>query len=242
MSDLLKVENISKRYQQQQVVDALSLQLQQGEIVGILGPNGAGKTTAFYMISGLIRPDTGRVMLNDTDMSDWPMHQRAQNGIGYLPQESSIFQKLSVEDNIRVALETLTHIDRQQYEEILEKMLRDFHLQGVRKQLGESLSGGERRRTEIARLLTIQPRFLLLDEPFAGIDPISISELQKLTQDLKQQNFGLLISDHNVQATLHICDRAYIVHQGKVIAEGTPEKILADETVKTVYLGDDFQL
>ena len=242
MNHLLRVTGISKSYKRHRVVESLSLELKQGEVVGMLGPNGAGKTTAFYMIAGLIRPDAGRVEIDGTDVSTWPMHRRARSGIGYLPQEASIFKKLSVADNVRVALEALGGRSRPDIENRLNTVLDELHLHEVREQPGVSLSGGERRRAEIARLIATEPTFLLLDEPFAGIDPISINELQKLIRQFKRRGFGLLISDHNVQATLPICDRACIVHRGRVIVQGTPDEILADKTVREVYLGREFKI
>lgn len=240
MSNLLQACGISKQYKQEKVVDNLSLDLRQGEVVGMLGPNGAGKTTAFYMIAGLIKPDSGRIRMNDEDISHWPLHKRAEAGVGYLPQETSIFRRLSVEDNIRVALEASHKED--DIDNRLEQVIDDMQLSAIRDRLGLSLSGGERRRTEIGRLIATQPTFLLLDEPFAGVDPISISELQKLISNFKQQNFGLLISDQNVQATLHICDRAYVIHRGEVLVQGTPDEIMQNDVVRDVYLGSEFQI
>ena len=241
MTNVLKAIDISKSYNHRKVVDTLSLDLNQGEVVGIFGPNGAGKTTAFYIIAGLITPDDGNITLNDVDISADPMHIRAHKGIGYLPQEASIFQKLSVEQNIRVALE-VSYKSREAIQTKLDEVLGELQLNEIKDQIGISLSGGERRRVEIARLLAIEPTFLLLDEPFAGVDPISVTDLQKLIIGFKKHNLGMLISDHNVQATLKICDRAYIVHHGKIIAQGTPQKILENDVVKNVYLGDEFRL
>ncbi len=242
MGHLLKVTDIQKSYKRRQAVKSLSLELCEGEVVGMLGPNGAGKTTAFYMIAGLIKPDNGTIEVDGTDISTWPISRRAESGLGYLPQEPSIFKKVSVEDNIRIALESLGYKQKEKLESKLQEVLDELRLNKVRAQLGNTLSGGERRRTEIGRLLAIEPTFLLMDEPFSGIDPISINELQKLIRQFKSRGFGLLISDHNVQATLKICDRAYIVHHGQVIAQGAPEEILADKTVREVYLGDQFEI
>lgn len=208
----------------------------------MLGPNGAGKTTAFYIIAGLLKPDNGKIELDGIDISTWPIPRRAASGIGYLPQEPSVFKKVSVEENIKIALEARACQERGGPQEKLRQVLDELHLNEIRTQLGHTLSGGERRRTELGRLLAIEPTFLLLDEPFAGIDPISISDLQKLIRRFKARGFGLLISDHNVRETLKICDRAYIVHRGRVIARGTPADILSDKTVRDVYLGEKFEI
>lgn len=242
MARLLKVTDIQKSYKRCQAVKSLSMELREGEVVGMLGPNGSGKTTSFYMIAGLIRSDGGKVEVDGINISAWPIHRRARSGLGYLPQEPSIFKKISVEDNIRVALESLGPERKVDLESKLQTVLDELHLNEVRKQPGGVLSGGERRRTEIGRLLAIEPTFLLMDEPFAGIDPISISELQEMIQRFKSRGFGILISDHNVQATLQICDRAYIVDHGRVIAQGTPQDILANKTVRDVYLGSKFEI
>ena len=236
----LEVIELAKKYQQINAVRSVSLALNSGEIVGLLGPNGSGKTTTFHIIVGLLKADRGRIKLNGSDISKLPVHRRAQLGIGYLPQAASVFRKLSVEENIIAALESQPRLNRQQRMRRMERLIDELQLGAVRKQLAISLSGGERRRVEIARLLAIEPTFMLLDEPFAGIDPISISEVQKLTLQFKEQGIGLLITDHNVRETLKICDRAYIVHSGSVISQGLPDEILQDEAVRDTYLGSDF--
>jgi lipopolysaccharide export system ATP-binding protein len=218
------------------------MEVSEGEVVGLLGPNGAGKTTAFYMIVGLIPCDRGRIMLGDTDLTGLPLHRRAQLGLGYLPQEASIFRKLTVEQNISAILELRTDLDRASQESELEKLLEDLHIAPVRKSMGISLSGGERRRVEIARALAARPRFILLDEPFAGVDPISVLDIQRVITQLTERNIGVLITDHNVRETLGICKRAYILHQGKVIAEGETDDILSSREVREVYLGESFRL
>ncbi|MDD9805985.1 MAG: LPS export ABC transporter ATP-binding protein [Gammaproteobacteria bacterium] len=238
----LEATGLSKRYGAHQAVESVSLRLAGSEIVGLLGPNGAGKTTTFHMIVGLIRADSGRTELNGADISSLPMHERAARGIGYLPQESSVFRRMSVEDNIRAALETCPAMTPDVMQHRLEQLLDELQLHGVRRQPGISLSGGECHRVEIARLLATGPAFMLLDEPFAGIDPISVAEVQKLMLQLKRRGIGLLVTDHNVRETLKICDRGYIFNRGRIIARGTPEEILADETVREVYLGSDFRI
>jgi len=238
----LHAHKLRKVYRTKVAVEDVSLHVESGEIVGLLGPNGAGKTTCFYMIVGLLRANAGNILLDDRDLTDAPMHVRARAGIGYLPQEASVFRRLSAEDNLRAILELRGDLDRNAREAMLEKLLDEFHLQGVRANLGERLSGGERRRLEIARSLATRPSFMLLDEPFAGVDPISVADIKTEIRALKQRGIGVLITDHNVRDTLDICDRAYIVSAGYIIAEGSPEAILADETVRHVYLGEGFRL
>lgn len=240
MEHELKAVNLSKRYRGKEAVRSVSLTLKGGETVGLLGPNGAGKTTVFYMLIGLIAPEQGKIFNNQKDISAQLMHQRARSRIGYLPQEASIFKGLSVEDNIMVGLEARHDLDKRARAAELENLLDEFQLQAVRRTLGVALSGGERRRAEIARALSGNPIFILLDEPFVGVDPISISEIQKLVSDLRDQGIGLLITDHNVRETLRICDRAYIMNAGEIIATGTADEILNNEKVKEVYLGDEF--
>jgi lipopolysaccharide export system ATP-binding protein len=223
------------------VVDGVSIEVSQGEIVGLLGPNGAGKTTSFYMIVGLVRPDEGNVFLDGTNITRLPMYKRAQLGIGYLPQEVSVFRKLSVEDNILAILE-MTDLSKAQREEKLEKLLSEFSLNHVRTNLGNRLSGGEKRRTEIARALATDPKFVLLDEPFAGVDPIAVEDIQSIVADLKKRNIGVLITDHNVQETLSITDRAYLLFEGKILKSGSAEDLANDEQVRKVYLGQNFVL
>jgi len=239
---VLGAQNLAKRYGQRLAVADISLEVHSGEIIGLLGPNGAGKTTCFYMIVGLIRADEGMIAIDGTDVTHRPMHERARLGLGYLPQEASVFRKLSVADNLRAILELNGGMSRDAREERLEQLLDEFHLQGVRTQMGERLSGGERRRVEIARVLASDPKFVLLDEPFAGVDPISVSEIKAMIRDLSSRNIGVLITDHNVRETLDICDRAYIVSQGRIIAAGDTPAILSNETVRTVYLGTQFRL
>jgi lipopolysaccharide export system ATP-binding protein len=234
-NDLVKV------YSGRTVVNHVSIEVKQGEIVGLLGPNGAGKTTTFYMVVGLIKPDQGRVYLNNEDITKLAMYKRAQMGIGYLPQEASVFRKLSVEDNITAILE-MTGIPRQQQKDKLESLLNEFRLQHVRKSHGDVLSGGERRRTEIARALAVDPKFILLDEPFAGIDPIAVEDIQAIVARLKYKNIGILITDHNVTETLSICDRAYLLIEGKIFKHGTAEELSDDEQVRRLYLGRNFEL
>ena len=238
---MLKAVNIYKHYKRRTVVNGVSVHVDQGEIVGLLGPNGAGKTTSFYMIVGLVKPNEGKVLLDDEDITDLAMYRRAQKGIGYLPQEASVFRKLSVEDNIRAILE-MTGKSKAEQAAKLEELLNEFSLQHVRKNMGDVLSGGERRRTEIARALATEPRFILLDEPFAGVDPIAVEDIQAIVAKLKEKNIGILITDHNVQETLSITDRAYLLFEGKILKQGTAEELAADETVRRVYLGKNFEL
>ncbi len=238
----LAVRHLEKRFRQRQVLADVSLDLDGGEVVGLLGPNGAGKTTCFYAVVGLVRPDAGRITLNARDLTALPMHARARLGIGYLPQEASVFRKLSVADNVRAVLETRRDLDRRGREQQVEALLQELDVTHVRDSLGISLSGGERRRVEIARALAVEPRFMLLDEPFAGVDPISVVEIQRIVSYLAERGIGVLITDHNVRETLGICNRAYILAEGRVIADGTPDAILADEQVRQVYLGEHFRL
>jgi lipopolysaccharide export system ATP-binding protein len=239
---LLRALNLAKSYKSRQVLRDLSLDIGSGEVVGLLGPNGAGKTTAFYMIVGLTPCESGEIMLDGRDISRLPMHRRAQLGVGYLPQEPSVFRKLSVEDNIMAILETRPKLRSAAREDRLEELLEELHIGHVRESLGMSLSGGERRRVEIARALAADPRFILLDEPFAGVDPLSVGDIQRIIKHLSGKGIGVLITDHNVRETLGICDRAYIVSQGIVIAAGSAEEILANRHVREVYLGQDFKL
>lgn len=239
--DALVAEHLGKRYQARSVVDDVSIAVGQGEIVGLLGPNGAGKTTSFYMITGLVPIDTGRVFINGEDVTHQPMHKRAQLGLGYLAQEPSVFRKLSVADNILAILETTTASARERRRSMY-RLLGELNVEHLRDSLGHSLSGGERRRVEIARALASEPLFMLLDEPFAGVDPISISDIQKVITYLKGKGIGVLITDHNVRETLGICDRAYIVSEGRIIAAGSADEILADRRVREVYLGEEFRL
>jgi lipopolysaccharide export system ATP-binding protein len=241
MSTLI-ASHLQKAYKGRRVVHDLSLQVKAGEVVGLLGPNGAGKTTAFYMISGLVQADAGTVLLDDADVTSLPMHRRAQLGIGYLPQEASVFRRLSVEDNVRAILETRSNLDRAGREQQLETLLTDLRIDRVRSSAGQSLSGGERRRVEIARALAANPRFMLLDEPFAGVDPISVIDIQRLITDLAARGIGVLITDHNVRETLGVCNRAYIVDRGTVIASGSAAEILANAQVREVYLGENFRM
>ena len=239
---LLETRGLTKHYNGRCVVDGVSLDVNGGEIVGLLGPNGAGKTTCFYMIVGLITVDRGEIALDSKDVTTLPMHQRARLGVGYLPQEPSVFRNLSAADNIRAILETRADLSAAQREEALEELLRDLQIAGRRDTLGISLSGGERRRVEIARALATRPRFMLLDEPFAGVDPISVIEIQQLIKHLQNRGIGVLITDHNVRETLKICDRAYIMSEGRVLTTGEPAAILYNEDVRRVYLGKDFRL
>ena len=237
----LHTENLIKKYGERTVVKGVSFHIEQGEIVGLLGPNGAGKTTSFYMTVGFIQPDGGQVFLDNQDITKLPMYRRAQIGIGYLPQEASVFRKLSVEDNIRAVLE-MTPLSANEQKEKLESLISEFNLEKVRKSLGDMLSGGERRRTEIARALATSPKFILLDEPFAGIDPIAVEDIQYIVAKLKTKNIGILITDHNVQETLSITDRAYLMFDGDILRAGTAEELAADETVRRLYLGKNFEL
>ena len=239
---VLTANHLSKQYKGRKVVRDVSLSIESGEVVGLLGPNGAGKTTCFYMIVGLVPLDQGEIHLDKTDLTRLPMHQRARLGLSYLPQEASVFRKLSVEDNIMAILETQTELTPVEREQRLEELLQELHVADRRKSLGMSLSGGERRRVEIARALATRPRFILLDEPFAGVDPLSVLDIQQLIMHLKQRGIGVLTTDHNVRETLKICDRAYIMSDGKALAAGSPEEILYNEEVKKVYLGEDFRL
>lgn len=236
----LTIKHLAKVYSKRWVVKDVSFSMQSGQIVGLLGPNGAGKTTSFYMVVGLVQMDKGEIYLDDLDISDLAMHQRARQGIGYLPQEASIFRKLSIADNIMAILETRKDLDKEQRQQRLKELLEDFKISHIKDSLGMSVSGGERRRAEIARALAADPKFMLLDEPFAGVDPISVGDIKDIITNLKNRGIGVLITDHNVRETLAICEHAYIVSEGAVIAEGTPEQVLADETVRKVYLGDDF--
>jgi lipopolysaccharide export system ATP-binding protein len=236
------VAGLAKRFRSRQVVKDLSLQVESGEVVGLLGPNGAGKTTAFYMIVGLVPMDAGRIVIDEYDISKVPVHRRAQLGLGYLPQEPSVFRKLTVEDNIRAILETRRELSAERRKELLEGLLEELHIGHIRNSIGQSLSGGERRRVEIARALAAEPRFMLLDEPFAGVDPISVLDIQRIIRHLSGRNIGVLITDHNVRETLGICSRAYIVSGGSVIAAGTADEILANQQVREVYLGQEFRL
>ncbi len=241
-SHSLVARQLVKRYRNRQVVDGFSLEVGSGEIVGLLGPNGAGKTTSFYMIVGLIPCDQGQITLDDQDITAYPMHIRARLGIGYLPQEASVFRKLTVEENILAILETRKQLSRERRRQLLEQLLQDFHVTHLRQTLGISLSGGERRRVEIARALATEPRFILLDEPFAGVDPISVLDIQEIIRQLSNRGIGVLITDHNVRETLGICERAYIISAGKVIAKGAPEELLENQQVREVYLGKSFTL
>ena len=238
----LTAQDLSKRFRSREVVKSISLSVASGEVVGLLGPNGAGKTTAFYMIVGLVPCDGGRIQLDDVDITSLPMHRRARLGVGYLPQEASVFRKLTVAQNITAILETRAELNRADRERILEELLDDLHIGHIRATLGLSLSGGERRRVEIARALAAEPAFILLDEPFAGVDPISVLDIQRIISQLTERGIGVLITDHNVRETLGICRRAYILNAGEVIAAGDPETVLADDQVRQVYLGEDFRL
>jgi lipopolysaccharide export system ATP-binding protein len=237
----LHAQHLVKRYKKRTVVNDVSVEVSQGEIVGLLGPNGAGKTTTFYMTVGLVKPNEGKIFLDELDITDLPMYKRAKLGIGYLAQEASVFRKLSVEDNIRAVLE-MRPISKAQQEEKLESLLNEFTLQKVRANRGDVLSGGERRRTEIARALASDPKFILLDEPFAGVDPIAVEDIQSIVSKLKEKNIGILITDHNVHETLNITDRAYLLFEGSILKAGTAEELAADETVRRVYLGKNFEL
>lgn len=236
----LCIKHLAKVYSKRWVVKDVSFSMKSGQIVGLLGPNGAGKTTSFYMVVGLVRMDKGEIHLDNEDISDLAMHQRARKGIGYLPQEASIFRKLSIADNIMAILETRSDLNKQQRQERLKELLAEFKITHIKDSLGMSVSGGERRRAEIARALAADPKFMLLDEPFAGVDPISVGDIKDIIRQLKNKGIGVLITDHNVRETLAICEHAYIVSEGAVIAEGTPEDVLNNEMVREVYLGDDF--
>ncbi len=238
----LWAKQITKTYKKRQVVKGVDVEVYSGEIVGLLGPNGAGKTTSFYMIVGLVRSDSGSIGLNDQEITKLPMHARAQRGVGYLPQEASVFRGLTVEENIIAVLQLRKDIKKSMQREICDHLLQDLQIDHIKKSKGFSLSGGERRRVEIARALAIQPQFILLDEPFAGVDPISVMDIQRLLKQLTERGIGLLITDHNVRETLGICSRAYILSQGEIIAEGTPDHLLSHQQVRDVYLGSEFQL
>ncbi|MCK8046749.1 LPS export ABC transporter ATP-binding protein [Shewanella sp. 1CM18E] len=238
----LKASNLAKSYKNRAVVQDVSLTVKTGQIVGLLGPNGAGKTTTFYMVVGLVQSDKGKIFIDDDDLTLDPMHLRARKGIGYLPQEASIFRKLSVRDNIMAVLQTRSDINDEQREEQLEHLLEEFHITHIRDSQGMALSGGERRRVEIARALAANPKFILLDEPFAGVDPISVIDIKKIIEQLKGRGLGVLITDHNVRETLDVCEHAYIVSHGNLIAEGTPAEILDNQQVRAVYLGEQFRL
>ncbi|AAK02255.1 TPA: LPS export ABC transporter ATP-binding protein [Pasteurella multocida] len=239
---ILYAEHLAKSYKSRQVVSDVSLTVNSNEIVGLLGPNGAGKTTTFYMVVGLVQHDQGKIRIDDEDISLLPMHNRAQRGIGYLPQEASIFRRLSVYDNLMAVLEIRKDLTPEQRRERADELINEFNIDHIRHNLGQSLSGGERRRVEIARALAANPKFILLDEPFAGVDPISVIDIKKIIMDLRDRGLGVLITDHNVRETLDVCERAYIVSAGKMIATGTPEQILNNEQVKRVYLGEEFKL
>jgi lipopolysaccharide export system ATP-binding protein len=241
-ANILKANNLCKSYKGRKVVSNVSIEIRSGEVIGLLGPNGAGKTTSFYMVAGLIGADEGTITLGDKDITHYPMHQRARLGIGYLPQEASIFRKLSVTNNIMAILQTRKELSPFEQEQKLEDLLEELHIGHIRNGLGMSLSGGERRRVEIARALATDPRFILLDEPFAGVDPISVRDIQSIIQHLKERNIGVLITDHNVRETLGICERGYIMNAGEVIASGKPDALLEDQKVQEVYLGDNFKL
>ena len=238
---ILRAENIKKKYGSKYVVNGISLQVEQGEIVGLLGPNGAGKTTSFYMIVGMIQPNEGKIYLDNHEITKYPMYKRAQEGVGYLSQEASIFRKLSVEDNILSVLQ-FSNMSKADQKEKMESLLQEFGLVHVRRNRGDLLSGGERRRTEIARALASDPKFILLDEPFAGVDPIAVEDIQNIVAHLKDRNIGILITDHNVQETLAITDKTYLMFEGGILKEGTPQELAEDETVRRVYLGKDFEL
>ena len=237
----IETKNLVKTYKGRNVVDGVSIRVQEGEVVGLLGPNGAGKTTTFYMIVGIEKPSAGDIFIGNKEITMMPMYKRAGQGIGYLPQEASIFRSLSVEDNLRAMLQT-TELSKKEIEEQVNSLLQEFHIDHVRSRMGMQLSGGERRRVEIARALAANPKFILLDEPFAGVDPISVIDIKRIIEHLRDSGLGVLITDHNVRETLAVCERAYIVSQGHLIAHGTPTEILQDEHVKRVYLGEDFRL
>ena len=237
----LRAENLVKQYKKRKVVNEMSLEVEQGEIVGLLGPNGAGKTTTFYMVVGLVQPDSGEVYLDDEKITGKAMYQRAKKGLGYLPQEASVFRDLTVEDNIRAVLE-MTNKGKEEQRDKTESLIAEFGLEKVRKNLGKVLSGGERRRCEIARALATDPKFVLLDEPFAGVDPIAVEDIQEIVQKLVTKNIGVLITDHDVQATLNLVDRAYLLFEGRLLKKGTPQELAEDEMVRKVYLGKNFEL
>lgn len=239
---VLKASHLAKSYKQKKVVLDVSMSIESGQIVGLLGPNGAGKTTCFYMIVGLVPADRGRITIDDEDITPLPMHGRARKGVGYLPQEASVFRKLTVEDNILAILETRKDLNGPQRKTALEELLQEFHITHIRNSVGMALSGGERRRVEIARALAMEPAFILLDEPFAGVDPISVSDIKHIIRHLSEKGIGVLITDHNVRETLDICEKAYIVSGGHIIASGAADDILANEQVKAVYLGEEFRL
>jgi len=239
---ILEAKNLAKSYKKRKVVIDVSIAVESGQAVGLLGPNGAGKTTCFYMIVGMVANDEGGIFIDGEPVTHLAMHARAQKGIGYLPQEASIFRKMSVENNIAAILETRKSLSKQEREEKLEELLNEFHITHIRKNLGMALSGGERRRVEIARALAMNPKFVLLDEPFAGVDPISVGDIKQIIKDLQQSGIGVLITDHNVRETLDICDKAYIVGNGHIIASGNAEEVISNEQVKKVYLGDNFRL
>ena len=238
----LTASNLHKAYKKRRILEGVSIDVNSGDIVGLLGPNGAGKTTSFYMVVGLVRPDQGQILFDGADITHHPMHARARLGVGYLPQEASVFRQLTVTQNIMAILETRKGLSKAEQHDKLEALLEELQITHIRDSLGISLSGGERRRVEIARALSADPKFILLDEPFAGVDPISILDIQRIIEHLKARNIGVLITDHNVRETLGICDRAYILSQGRVIAEGHPEAVLANEEVKSVYLGENFEI
>ena len=238
----LKAVNLAKSYKGRKVVSDTSMEVRSGEIIGLLGPNGAGKTTSFYMIIGLVRADHGKVYIDDEDITNAPMHVRARKGLGYLPQEASIFRKLTVKDNILAILETRTDLSKAEQEEKALRLMHEFHIGHIADTLGMSLSGGERRRAEIARALAIDPAFILLDEPFAGVDPISVNDIKQIIRNLSERGIGVLVTDHNVRETLDICQKAYIVNEGSILAAGTPDEILHNQQVREVYLGDQFRL
>lgn len=238
---VLRTENLFKKYGKRTVVNDVSIEVKQGEIVGLLGPNGAGKTTTFYMTTGLVVPNSGKIFLNEVDITSYPVYRRAQNGIGYLAQEASVFRKMTVEDNIKAVLE-MTKFSKEYQKEKLETLIEEFHLGHVRKNFGDRLSGGERRRTEIARCLAIEPNFIMLDEPFAGVDPIAVQDIQDIVWTLKDKNIGILITDHNVDETLSITDRAYLLFEGKILFKGTSQELADNPVVREKYLGRDFEL
>ncbi len=238
---ILRSEKITKRYKSRTVANEVSVEVHQGEIVGLLGPNGAGKTTSFYMIVGMVKPNSGKIFLDELEITRTPMYKRAKLGIGYLPQEASVFRKLSIENNLKAVLE-MTTLSKKQQQDKLETLIQEFNLDHVRKNLGDQLSGGERRRTEIARCLATDPKFILLDEPFAGVDPIAVEDIQQVVRKLKEKNIGILITDHNVHETLSITDRAYLLFEGRVIRQGSAEDLAGDEQVRKIYLGQNFEL